>query len=346
MNMMRTAMLLAFMTALFVGVGYLIGGGEGVVFALFLAGGLNFLAYWNSDKVVLRMCNAREVDQWSSPTYYKIVSELARKASLPQPKIYVIDHEQPNAFATGRNPQNAAVAASTGLLKRLNPEEISGVMAHELAHIAHRDTLIMTLVATLAGAISMLGHFMLFIGRARNSSSHSHGFRMIGSVVAVILAPFAAMLIQMAVSRTREYAADRRGAEICGNPLWLASALSKIASARYTEHNEKAEYSPATAHIFIINPLNTEGADSLFSTHPATENRIIALQRQAEEMGVRVSQEGTQWGEKGKVKRKNSRLDDNSLHANSSRDVWGRRVVRRGTRRPAWLHYNKDPKNS
>ncbi|WP_332065170.1 zinc metalloprotease HtpX [Bartonella sp. CB189] len=341
MNIMRTAMLLACMTALFMAVGYLVGGSNGMVVAFLMAGGLNLFSYWNSDKIVLRMYAAREVDQHSSPVYYKIVSDLAQKAALPQPKIYIIESEQPNAFATGRNPYNAAVAASTGLLRQLSVEEIAGVMAHELAHIEHRDTLIMTLTATISGAISMLGNFAFFMRGTRNSSEHSHGAGVLGNLIAMLVAPFAAMLVQMAISRTREYAADRRGAEICGNPLWLASALSKISGGGYTIYNEKAEYNPSTAHMFIINPLSGGGADSLFSTHPATESRIAALCRQAEEMkGSSAKNMG--WNEKGNVCDKNKNLDYGNLSYNDKvgeSDNSGTNVSQRITKRPSWLRY-------
>ncbi|WP_455477875.1 zinc metalloprotease HtpX [Bartonella sp. B10] len=346
MNIMRTAILLAFMTALFMAVGYLVGGSNGMVVAFLMAGGINFFSYWNSDKIVLRMYGAREVDQHSSPIYYKIVSELTRKASLPQPKVYVIESEQPNAFATGRNPQNAAVAASTGLLEQLSPEEISGVMAHELAHIEHRDTLIMTLTATIAGAISMLGNLAFFMGGHRNSSENSHGSGMLGSVVALFVAPFAAMLVQMAISRTREYAADRRGAEICGNPLWLASALSKIAGGGHTVYNENAEYNPATAHMFIINPLSGEGADSLFSTHPATANRIAALHRQAEEMKGLVAT-SMEWGEKVGIYENSSNLNYDNPNCNAKTSTLSdkeKSSFQRVTKRPSWLRYENSKK--
>ncbi|EJF89635.1 hypothetical protein ME1_00405 [Bartonella vinsonii subsp. arupensis OK-94-513] len=346
MNIMRTAMLLAFMTALFMGVGYLVGGGGGMIIALLMASGLNFFSYWNSDKIVLRMYGAREVDQHSSPIYYKIVRDLARKASLPQPKVYVIESAQPNAFATGRNPQNAAVAASTGLLEQLSAEEIAGVMAHELAHIEHRDTLTMTLTATIAGAISMLGNFAFFMGGTRNSSEHSHGGGL-GGVIALLVAPFAAMLVQMAISRTREYAADRRGAEICGNPLWLASALRKIADGGHGVYNEEAEHNPATAHMFIINPLSGEGADSLFSTHPATANRIAALYQQAEEMkGKMVKSMG--WNEEGSLHEKSKGLDYEDFSQSAPADILdsqGKNAFQRVTKRPSWLRY-EDKKRS
>jgi heat shock protein HtpX len=278
MNMIRTAMLLAAMTALFMGVGYLIGGSGGMMIAFFIAAAMNIFGYWNADKMVLRMHHAVEVDERNAPEYFEIVRGLARNAGLPMPKVYLIQNDQPNAFATGRNPQNAAVAATTGLLQRLSYEEVAGVMAHELAHIQNRDTLIMTITATLAGAISMLGNFAFFFGGNRDNNNPL-GF--IGVLVAMIVAPLAAMLVQMAISRTREYSADRLGAEICGNPLWLASALDKIAGAAKHIRNPDAEHNPATAHMFIINPLSGEKMDNLFSTHPNTDNRVAALEAMA-----------------------------------------------------------------
>lgn len=283
MNLVRTAMLIALMTALFMGVGYMIGGTGGMMIALIIAAAMNLFSYWNSDKMVLRMHHAVEVDAQSAPEYYRIVADLAQNAGLPMPKVYVIHNQQPNAFATGRNPENAAVAASVGLLEALSDEEVAAVMAHELAHVQNRDTLIMTITATLAGAISMLGNFALFFGGNRDNNNP---FGFIGVLVAMIVAPFAAMLVQMMISRTREYSADRRGAEICGNPLWLASALRKIAMGAGRVVNEDAERNPATAHMFIINPLNGQRMDSLFSTHPATENRIAALEAMAAEMAA------------------------------------------------------------
>ncbi|TPK95000.1 MULTISPECIES: zinc metalloprotease HtpX [unclassified Mesorhizobium] len=278
MNTLRTTMLLAAMTALFMGVGYLIGGSGGMVIALLIAAGMNLFSYWNADKMVLSMNRAVEVDEKNAPEYYAIVQALAKQAGLPMPKTYLIDNPQPNAFATGRNPENAAVAASTGLLERLSHEEVAAVMAHELAHVQHRDTLTMTIVATLAGAISMLGNFAFFFGGSRENNNP---FGFVGVLVAMLVAPFAAMIVQMAVSRTREYEADRRGAEICGHPLWLASALNKIARGAEQIPNEDAERNPAMAHLFIINPLHGERMDNLFSTHPSTENRIAALQEMA-----------------------------------------------------------------
>ena len=286
MNLVRTAMLLAFMTALFMFVGFLIGGRAGMMIAFVIAAGMNFFSYWNSDRMVLSAYRAQEVDERNAPEFFRIVRDLAGNAGLPMPKVYLYDSPQPNAFATGRNPDNAAVAASTGLLSALSPEEVAGVMAHELAHIQNRDTLTMTITATLAGAISMLGNFAFFFGGNRDNNSNPLGF--IGVIVAMIVAPLAAMLVQMAISRTREYSADRRGAEICGNPLWLASALGKIARGAAQVPNYDAERNPATAHMFIINPLSGERMDNLFSTHPNTENRIAALQDMAQG-GMNVS---------------------------------------------------------
>jgi heat shock protein HtpX len=278
MNTIRTAMLLAFMTALFMAVGYLVGGSGGMTIAFAIAAAMNLFSYWNADKMVLRMHRAVEVDERSAPEYFAIVRDLAARAGLPMPTVYLIDNDQPNAFATGRNPQNAAVAATTGLLHRLSHEEVAAVMAHELAHVQNRDTLTMTITATLAGAISMLGNFAFFFGGNRDNNNP---FGFIGVLVAMIVAPLAAAMVQMAISRTREYSADRRGAEICGNPLWLASALDKIARGAQRIHNPDAERNPATAHLFIINPLSGERMDNLFSTHPATENRIRALEEMA-----------------------------------------------------------------
>ena len=280
MNTVKTAMLLAALTALFMGLGYLIGGAGGAMIAFFLAAAMNLFAYWNADKMVLRMYKARAVDETSAPNYTGIVRHLAKNAGLPMPATYIIDSPQPNAFATGRDPGHAAVAATSGLIEMLTPEELAGVIAHELTHIRNRDTLTMTVTATIAGAISMLANFALFFGGNRNTG----GF--IGSLALAILAPMAAALVQMAISRTREYSADAGGAEISGNPLWLASALERIEeAARRGAPNEAAEANPATAHLFIINPLSGRGKDNLFSTHPATANRVSALRRIAREMG-------------------------------------------------------------
>ena len=280
MNSLRTAILMAAMTGLFLAVGFLLGGTGGMVIAFLIALAMNAFAYWNADKMVLRMYKARQVDRTTAPALFGIVEQLAQSADLPMPRVYIIDDDQPNAFATGRNPENAAVAATTGLLRRLTSEEVAGVMAHELAHVKDRDTLTMTITATIAGAISMLANFGLFFGSSRNNPL---GF--IGVILIMILAPMAAALVQMAISRTREYAADRMGAEICGRPLWLASALQKIDRAARGIDNQVAESNPATAHMFIINPLHANQMDGLFTTHPRTENRIQRLQQLAAEMG-------------------------------------------------------------
>ena len=279
MNHFKTALLLAAMTALFMGVGYLLGGYEGALIALAIAAATNIWAWWGSDKAVLRMHGAVRVDEASAPELVSMVRQLADNAGLPMPAVYVIETDQPNAFATGRNPHNAAVAASRGLLDRLSREEVAAVMAHELAHIENRDTLIMTITATLAGAIGFLGSFaMFFRGDGRSPLG------ALGYIVALFVAPLAATIVQMAISRTREYAADRRGAEICGNPSWLASALRKIAAAAGRIVNVPAERQPASAHLFIVNPLSGARMDNLFSTHPDTGNRITALQEMQAEI--------------------------------------------------------------
>ena len=272
----RTALLLAALTALFMAVGYMLGGIGGTLIALAVAVAMNVFAYWNSDQVVLRMHNARAVDDRTAPQLVGMVRQLAERGGLPMPRVYIIDTPQPNAFATGRNPENAAVAATTGLLKALSSEEVAGVMAHELAHIRNRDTLVMTITATLAGALSMLANFALFFGGNRNNP-----LGIVGVLLMAILAPLAAMLVQMAISRSREYEADRVGAEICGRPLWLASALQRIDGLARRIDNHVAERNPATAHMFIINPLHAHAVDGLFSTHPNTANRVAALRRMA-----------------------------------------------------------------
>jgi heat shock protein HtpX len=282
MNYLRTAILLAGLTALFMAIGYLIGGQSGMVIAFLVAAGMNLFSYWNSDKLVLSMTGAQEVDERSAPDLYTMVRDLARNAGLPLPRVYIMDNPQPNAFATGRNPENAAVAVTTGLLESLSREEVAGVIAHELAHIKNRDTLIMTITATIAGAISMLAQFGMFFGGNRDNNN---GLGIVGTLLMVILAPIAAMLVQMAISRTREYAADRLGAEITGHPEWLASALSGLERAAHAIPNDVAERNPATAHLFIVNPLSGARMDNLFSTHPATENRIAALMELARATG-------------------------------------------------------------
>ncbi len=291
MNTLRTGILMAAMTGLFLAVGFLLGGTGGMAIALVIAVAMNAFAYWNADKMVLRMYHARPVDKQAAPTLVGIVEQLARNAELPMPKVYIIDDPQPNAFATGRNPENAAVAATTGLLKRLSAEEVAGVMAHELAHVKNRDTLTMTITATIAGAISMLANFGLFFGDNRNNP-----LGIVGAILVMILAPLAAGLVQMAISRTREYAADRGGAEICGHPLWLAAALEKIDRAARSIDNNTAESNPATAHMFIINPLHSHRVDNLFTTHPRTQNRIQRLREMAAEMGQAVQPRPRPWG--------------------------------------------------
>ena len=289
MNYLRTGMLMAAMTALFLAVGYLIGGEAGLLIAFVVAAGMNLFAYWNADKLVLRMHGAREVDARSAPQFHRLVAQLAERAELPMPKLYLIETDQPNAFATGRNPENAAVAATTGLLRTLSQEEVAGVMAHELAHVKNRDTLIMTITATIAGAIGMLANFALFFGGNRNNP-----LGIIGSLALMILAPLAAGLVQMAISRAREYEADRIGAEICGRPLWLADALEKLEHGARRIDNHMAENNPATAHLFIVNPLHAHAVDGLFSTHPSTANRVARL-RQMAGQPVAAGQRGP-WG--------------------------------------------------
>ncbi len=277
MNYLRTAVLLAGLTALFLAVGFMLGGGDGMVLAFLLALGMNLFAYWRSDKLVLRMYGAREVDRRAAPALYGIVEQLADNAGLPMPRVHIIESDQPNAFATGRNPENAAVAITSGLLKRLDNEEVAGVMAHELAHVKSRDTLVMTVTATIAGAIGMLANFALFFGgRGRDNP-----LGIVGVLALAILAPLAAMLVQTAISRAREFEADRRGAEICGRPLWLAAALGKLEAAAKRVDNRVAEANPATAHLFIVNPLHARRMAGLFSTHPATEERIRRLREMA-----------------------------------------------------------------
>lgn len=279
MGYVKTAMLMAAMTALFMGVGYLIGGSAGAVIALVMAAAMNAFTWWNSDRMVLRMHNAQPVAPGDRMGLHALTTELARNVNLPEPKVYLIDTPQPNAFATGRNPANAAVAVTSGLVRSLTREELVGVIAHELAHIRNHDTAIMTVTATFAGAISMLANFALFFGGSRERLG------LVGTLLMMFLAPMAAALVQMAISRTREYAADKAGAEICGQPLWLASALEKIAMGAARIDNHAAERNPATAHMFIVNPLHGHKYDNLFATHPATGNRVAALREMAVQGG-------------------------------------------------------------
>jgi heat shock protein HtpX len=275
-NWMKTAILMAGIMALFGAVGTAIGGREGMLMALAFGAIGNFFAYWFSDKMVLRMYNAKEVDENSAPQFYRMVRELAARAELPMPRVYLIQEDAPNAFATGRNPQNAAVAATTGILRALDERELRGVMAHELAHVKHRDILISTISATMAGAISALANFAMFFGGRDRERSNP-----IVTIAVALLAPLAAMVIQMAISRAREFEADRQGAEISGDPRALASALDKIHRFAQRIPLEATERHPETAQMMIMNPLSGGGLRGLFSTHPATEERIERLMAMA-----------------------------------------------------------------
>ena len=285
MNFARTALLLAAMTALFLAVGYLIAGEGGAMIAFLIALAMNGWAYWNSDKAVLRMHNAQPVTRASAPELVGLVEQLARRADLPMPAVYLIESEQPNAFATGRSPDHSAVAVTRGLIRSCDSEELAGVIAHELGHIKNRDTLTMTITATLAGAIGFLSQFAFFFGMGRDSRNP---LGIVGTLLIMILAPLAAMLVQMAISRTREYSADRQGAEICGHPLWLARALQKIEQLARGIVNPTAERNPASAHLFIVNPLRIGGIDSLFRTHPATADRVRRLREMAGQVSAPV----------------------------------------------------------
>jgi heat shock protein HtpX len=274
MNVFRTGILMALLTGLFLAAGFLIGGEAGMTIAFLFAAGSNLFAYWNSDKMVLRMYGAREVDETTAPDLVHLVRQLATRAGLPMPRVFIAENEQPNAFATGRNPEHAAVCVTTALLSRLDSEELAGVLAHELSHVKNRDTLTMTITATIAGALSMLANFAFFMGGRRN---------FVGSLLVMLLAPIAAVLVQSAISRTREFEADKMGAEISGRPLWLASALQRIDRSAQAIENPQADANPATAHMFIINPLHG-GLTSLFSSHPSTEERIARLKAIAAQM--------------------------------------------------------------
>lgn len=286
MNLFRTTLLLTVLTGLLLVAGQLLGGQTGMMFALVLAVVMNFGAYWFSDKIVLSMYGAQEVGPHDAPELYGIVQELARRGNLPMPRVYVIHNDTPNAFATGRSPEHAAVAATTGILRILSREELAGVMAHELAHVQHRDTLISAIAATIAGAISMLANmaqWALIFGMGRQNGQENGG-SVLGTLVMMLLAPIAAALIQMAVSRTREYAADARGAALCGNPLWLANALRKLELGNRRIPMHQAESNPATAHLFIVNPLQGNSLANLFSTHPPIEERVRRLEEMAYQM--------------------------------------------------------------
>ena len=279
MNYTRTAILLAGLTALFMAVGYFLGGPEGMVIAFIVAVAMNLFSYWRSDKLVLSRYGAQEVDDRTAPEFVGIVRELSSRAGLPMPRTFLMENPQPNAFATGRNPEHAAVAATTGLLGMLNPRKLAGVIGHELTHIKNRDTLTMTVTATIAGAISMLAQFGGLFGGRRDSEGNRGGG--LAALLAIFLAPLAAMLVQMAISRTREYAADRGSAQLSGDPLGLVSALGKLDNAARQIENAPAQQNPATAPLFIVNPLSGVRMDNLFATHPSTENRIAALEELA-----------------------------------------------------------------
>jgi heat shock protein HtpX len=293
MNFAKTGLLLAALTGIFVAMGGLVGGQTGMVVAFVIAAIMNLLSLWKSDTMVLRMYGAEEVDARSGGEYYRIIQDLAQRAGLPMPRVYIMNNAQPNAFATGRNPANAAVCASSGLIEMLSPQEVAGVMAHELSHIKNRDTLTMAVAATIGGAISMLAQYFQFGALFGGNRGSNNSIGWVGALIAMIVAPLAAMLVQMAISRSREYQADRMGGLVCGHPLWLASALRKIDGYAHQIRNEPAEEAPATAHLFIINPLSGEGMDNLFSTHPNTENRIAELEKLAAEMGATGKSEFT-----------------------------------------------------
>jgi len=277
MNTLRTGVLMAALTGLFLAVGGLVGGSTGMLIAFGMALAMNLFAYWNSDKVLLSMYGAQQVDAQSAPDLYRLVERLAAQAKLPMPKVYITENPQPNAFATGRNPEHAAVCVTSGLLAQVSQEELAGVLAHELGHVKHRDTLTMTITAVMAGAISMLANMAFFMGGSRD---RDHPLGIVGMLLVTMLAPIAAVLVQAAISRSREFEADRAGAEITGRPMWLASALGQIERAAERTPNYPADANPATAHMFIVNPLHG-GISGLFATHPSTEERIARLRAMA-----------------------------------------------------------------
>jgi heat shock protein HtpX len=287
MNIFKTGLLMSLMMGLFLVVGAIVGGEGGMMIAFVIAAGLNLFAYWNSDKMLLRMYGARQVDGASAPDLYHIVEGLAAKAHLPMPKVFISENPQPNAFATGRNPEHAAVCVTSGLLAKVNDEELAGVLAHELGHVRNHDTLTMTITAVIAGAIGMLANFAFFMGGGRRNNP----LGMVGILLVTMLAPFAAILVQAAISRSREFEADKAGAELTGRPLWLANALAAIDSSARRIDNAPADANPATAHMFIVNPLHG-GVSGLFASHPSTEERIARLRAMA---GAPVSSAGP-WG--------------------------------------------------
>jgi heat shock protein HtpX len=286
MNTVRTGLLMAGLMGVFLVVGFLVGGEVGMLIAFLFAAGTNLFAYWNSDKMVLSLYGAQQVSAQSAPDLVHLIGTLAQKACLPMPKVYIADNPQPNAFATGRNPEHAAVCVTTGLLKSVDREELAGVLAHELSHVKNHDTLTMTLVATIAGAVAMLANFAFFFGgRNRNPLG------ILGVLLVTLLAPLAAVLVQMAISRGREFEADRCGAELSGRPLWLASALQRIERTATAIDNPAADANPATAHMFIVNPLHG-GFAGLFSSHPSTEERIARLRAMAGDTGRETNKAG------------------------------------------------------
>jgi heat shock protein HtpX len=285
MNTLKTGVLMAGLTALLMAVGYWIGNTTGMIWAFVLAAGMNFFSYWYSDQVVLSMKRAQEIGPTEAPSLYEIVRRLTERAGLPMPRLYVVPDPSPNAFATGRNPEHAAVAVNEGLLNLLNEDEIEGVLAHEIAHIKHRDILISTVAATMAGALSMLAQwlqFSMFYGGYGSRDREDNGPNPLALLVAIIVAPIAAMIIQLAISRSREYAADEAGARLCGRPLSLANALLKLEAGteRLPTHTD-----PATAHLYIVNPLHGGGLAALFQTHPPIEERVARLEALARELG-------------------------------------------------------------
>ena len=288
MKTLRTGILMALLTGLFLAVGALVGGGPGMAIAFVFAAGINLMAYWNSDKMLLHMYGARQVDAASAPDLYRIVESLAKQAGLPMPRVFITENPQPNAFATGRDPEHAAVCVTSGLLASVNNEELAGVLAHELGHVRNRDTLTMTITAVIAGAVSMIANFAFFMGGDRRNNP----LGLVGILLVTLLAPIAAVLVQAAISRSREFEADRAGAEITGRPLWLASALAEIDQAAKRIENYPADANPATAHMFIINPLHG-GLSGLFASHPSTEDRIVRLRAMA---GVPTTAPRGPWG--------------------------------------------------
>lgn len=332
LNYLKTALLLGVLTAIFVAMGGFVGGERGLAIAFAVALVTNAFAYWKSDSMVLRMQGAVEVDQRSGGQYYEIVQQLSARAGLPMPRVCVMQSQLPNAFATGRNPEHAAVCASTGLLDMLTPQEVAGVIGHELSHVKSRDTLTMTMAATIGGAISMLANWLQISAIFGNRSGRSR----MATFAAMLIAPLAATVIQMSISRSREYQADRAGAMLCGNPAWLASALTKINNAvrrnpaqggtpsETTTSATSVAMTRAMAHLFIINPLTGRGLDSLFASHPSTENRIAELAKLATELGVAFDLESVKRQQAGSVAQ--TTIDPNttgSTAAGRPRGIWG-----------------------